>query len=71
MPTRISIIKFFDRIYRIDGILFAFGGMLLAELIFILTIRLVLSNCFSKIRIYSPSSSINLAAFQANSGTET
>ena len=54
MPTRISIIKFFDRIYRIDGILFAFGGMLLAELIFILTIRLILSNCFSKIRIHSP-----------------
>lgn len=47
-------IRFFsDMIYRIDGILFACGEIFSAEGNSIKTILLILSNCFSKIRIHS------------------
>ncbi|MGB9436408.1 MAG: hypothetical protein WCB15_00575 [Desulfobacterales bacterium] len=49
---------------RIDGIFFACGEMPSAEGRSILVILLILSNCFSKIRIHSSSFSIKPAAFQ-------
>jgi hypothetical protein len=51
---------------RIDWILFAYGEMRSAEARSILTIRLILSNCISKIRIHSSSFSIKPTAFQAS-----
>ena len=44
---------FLDRIYRIDGILFACGEMPSAEGRSIQAILLILSNCYLKIRIHS------------------
>ena len=43
--------------------MFAYGEMPSAEGRSILTIRLILSNCISKIRIHSSSFSIRLAVF--------
>ena len=48
-----SIFIFLDRIYRIDGILLTCSEMPSAEGRSILTILLILSNCFSNIRIHS------------------
>ena len=48
-----SIFIFLDRIYRINGIFFACGRGPSAEGRSILTILLILSNCFLKIRIHS------------------
>ncbi len=45
------LIFFLDRIYRIKGMFIACGEMFFAESHFILTILLILSNCFAKIRI--------------------
>ena len=59
---------FSDRIYRIDGIFFACGEVPSAEGRYILTILLILSKGFSKIRIHSSSFSIKPAAFQASGG---
>ena len=55
-------IEFFDRIYKIDGIFFACGEVPSAEGRSIPVNRLILSNCFSKIRIQSSSFSIKTNA---------
>jgi len=67
----IRFLFFLDRIYRIDGILFAYGEMPTAEGRSILTIRLILSNCISKIRIQSSSFSIKPTAFQSGGWADT
>ncbi len=59
---------FLDRIYRIDGILFACGEMPSAEG---RSILLILSNCFSNIRIHSSFFSIWPAVFLPGGWADT
>jgi len=64
-------IRFLFFLDRIDGILFAYGEMPSAKGRSILTIRLILSTCISKIRIHSSSFSIKPTAFQSAGWADT